>query len=103
MTENIERLLVNGSNEPNSDETSEFIKQRDHHTTEIAKLLNSVREETSFRSNLSTYQSIHRHLMFLKDLDFTVSCSCIVELRKAITLHRFFPKLEYFAYFLLYH
>ena len=69
MTENIERSLVNGSNEPNGDETSEFIKQRDHHTTEIAKLLNSVREETSFRSNLSTYQSIHRHLMFLKDLD----------------------------------
>jgi len=27
MTENIERLLVNGSNEPNGDETSEFIKQ----------------------------------------------------------------------------
>ena len=69
MTENIERSFVNGSEEPNGDETSEFIKQRDHHTTEIAKLLNSVREETSFRSNLSTYQSIHRHLMFLKDLD----------------------------------
>ena len=48
MTENIERPLVNGSDEPNGDETSEFIKQRDHHTTEIAKLLNSVREETSF-------------------------------------------------------
>jgi hypothetical protein len=69
MSENLERSLSNVSAESNGDDASDFLEQRDNSTFEIIKMLNSIREETNFRDNLTKYQAIHRHLMFLKDLD----------------------------------
>ncbi len=69
MLENQKRSRPNNSTESEGEKSSEILKQRNHHTMELIRLLISASKETNFQNKLSIYQAMKKHLVLLKNSD----------------------------------
>ena len=87
MSENRERLPPDNSTECKCEELSENTKQRMYHTTELARLLASLGEETSDQDKVTKFKAIRENLMNPENLDPEWGLY-LFSLRKILSLYK---------------